>query len=1213
MVRIRKRKTVYYLLSLLLCVSILCIMAASAHPVSAAADSNHTIRVGYFAFDGYHNQDADGNRSGYGYEYLQQMARYTGWTYEYVGYDKSWSDAQKMLEDGEIDILTSAQKTPEREAIFDFSDDPIGYSNTIFTIKAGNEKYTIDNFDTFEGIRVGMIEGNSRNQQFDEFAREKGFTYEPVLFTDASELVEALRKEQIDAIVTSSLRVTDGEWIVSEFGYSPYYVCVKKGNQELLNQVNEAIGKINQENPSLQNELEDKYYGVDSGEAVAFTESERSYISDYIESGRKLQVLINPDRTPLSYYEDGQMAGLFGEVAEKILENTGLPYEVIEAKDRSEYQKLRNNHDVDLCVDMRFDYSQAEAEGYRLTDSYYSASISRVSKADFSGTIGSIAAIQNSDIASKLHKEIYKNAVITYYSTGAECVEAVKQGRQDAAFLYTYVAEEALRADITHKLSATLVPDFNTDFCIGISDTTDAILFTILNKSVGSIDRNWLDHRTIFYTETSAEDITFLEMIYNHPLAAISIIVVLLLLIGMVVFLFYRQQNQKKDEERAKEIKRLFGYVCGANEIVMEINLETMIGKEYYFKKDVLCIEENPYRTEENYNEFMNKEDYADVSGKITQEQLMELIEQGKEYVFEARGRGKDGIYRWYIYTLHGMVPDKIHPCNFMLFKRNIDDLKVKEEESRKALLDALSVAKEASEAKGNFMSRMSHEIRTPLNAVIGYLTLASDCLKDSIKVGDYVAKCQSAAKHLLNIINDVLDISAIESGKIKIASEQFDLKELLSTISLMFYNQAKEKGVNFQVEVRDLTAEIVIGDSLRLNQILMNLLSNAMKFTPKDGNIKLIVSQLQEADEQIRFRFEVSDTGIGMSKEFMSRIFSPFEQEKAETARKYGGSGLGLSITNNLITMMRGSISVESEEGKGTTFTVHLLFRKADSAMNKEKQQLDFRKVRALIVDDESRSCDYMKSLLKRCKVKCDVILSGEAAIRQIMKREGTDYEYDLCLIDWNMPGIDGIETARRIRQECNKNMPIIIASAYDTNEIRDAALAAGVNKVIAKPLFQSSMFDLLVDTFGKYNPQAAIEEGQQPVDFHGVRVLLAEDNDMNREIAVSILEKSGLAVDVAVDGKEAYDKFVQSKKHTYQVILMDVQMPVMDGYEATKAIRSSNHEQAKEIPILAMTANAFAEDVTAALDCGMNDHVAKPINYDKLYQLLVKYLKIN
>ena len=1071
---------------MLLLIALLILPIAFDTSAIAAEKPENTVKVGFFAFDGYHNQDEHGNKSGYGYEYLQQMARYEGWNYEYVGYEGSWSDAQKMLETGQIDLLTSAQKTEEREKKFDFSDHPIGYSSTIFTIKAGNEKYSIDNLKSFQGIQVGMIEGNSRNEEFDAFAREKGFQYKPVMFDDMDNMVAGLQNGSIDAAVTSSLRVTNGEWVVAQFGYSPYYVCVKKGNHKLLEQVNDAIDKINQYNPGLQNELEKKYYSVDSGEQVAFTEEERNYIQQLKKENKKLKVMVNPDRAPLSYYEKDEIYGILGETTKKILELSGLPYEIIKAEDRAEYETAKEQHTIDLCLDMRMDYNMAENLSYRITDSYYSANISRIMRSNSDGSIHTIAAIENSDVASKLQELVYKDAEITYYETGNQCVEAVKSGKQDATFLYTYVAEKYLREDIAHKLSASLVPDFATKFCIGIENNTDTILFSILNKSVNSIDEIWKDHKTTDYISNEREDISLQYILYNKPELIIFVLVLFFVLIGIICIMLFWQSVRKKDAEREREERK-------------------------------------------------------------------------------------------------------------------------KEEESRKILEDALKVAEEASKAKGTFMSRMSHEIRTPLNAVIGYMDIAKDSEDNPDKMMHCIENSGMAAKHLLSIINDVLDISSIESGRMKIAKEEFDLKRQLTSISTIFFNQAKNKKVKFDVHLEHVTQEWVIGDSLRLNQILMNLLSNAVKFTPEDGVVSLTVTQVNIDDVTVYMKFTVKDTGIGMSEAYQRKLFQPFEQESALTAQKYGGTGLGLSITNNLIHMMGGSIDVKSKQGEGSTFVVSLHFERSKRVG--ENIQHDYSHVRALVVDDDKASCEYMQSLLKRCHVKCDTVNDGNAALKQIKRRADSEYKYDLCIMDWNMPEMNGIETARRIKEECHTEIPIIIATAYDITEFEDQAKQIGIDKIIAKPLFQSTMFDLLVSTYGKYEP---IEEKEKNYEsIKGLKILLAEDNPMNQEIAIDILTKAGMVVEAVSDGKQAYDAFVNSPEGTFDVILMDIQMPVMDGYQATGEIRRSNHKEAQTIPIIAMTANAFVEDVNAALASGMNGHIAKPVDYGKLYTVLSNYAK--
>ncbi len=1181
--------------------------------VAAAKESgtqaNNVVRVGYFGFEGYHNEDADGNRSGYGYEYLQQMARYTGWTYDYVGYDKSWGDAQKMLESGEIDLLTSAQKTPEREEKFDFSEQPIGYSSVLFTIKAGNEKYTIDDFSTFNGVRVGMIEGNSRNEQFDAFAKEKGFTYASVMYHDTEQMVLALQEEKIDAIVTSSLRVTQGEWVVSQFDFSPFYVCVKKGNQQLLDQVNAAIDQINQNSPGLQDELDNKYYGMDSGENVAFTEAERRYIQQWKDSGKKLKIMLNPDRAPLSYYDNGQMKGIFVETVEHIMELSQIPYEIVVVKTREEYDKYRDEHLVDICADMRFDYNMAEKAGYRITDSYYTADVSRVIRSDFDGTIKTIAAIRNSDMESNLRQQFFNTAAIQYYDTGDECVEAVKNGSAEAAYLYTYVAEKYLEKDVTNRLTTSLIPDLTTDFCIGIGDTEDTTLYSIISKSVSGLTTYWVDQVTLRYTQKDADNLSFVGLFYDYPVAFMIALLVLLCLIGIIITLFYRQNMRTKDEERAKEIQRLFAYVCREHENVMEVNLQTMMAQDYSLKDGVLQIQQHPYRTENNYNDFLRPEDYDNVTQQFHEADLLQLIQNGKGYEFEAQGKAADGTYQWYIYTIYGIIPDKLHPKNFMLFKRNIDDLRRKEEESKKALMDALEMAKEASKAKGNFMSRMSHEIRTPLNAVIGYMDIAKNSVDNPEKMMHCVENSDMAARHLLSIINDVLDISSIESGRMKIAHEEFDLENQISSVSAIFYQQAKQKKVNFEVVLEKFNQQWVIGDSLRLNQILMNLLSNAVKFTPEGGNVTLTVSQMQMDDKKVHMKFTVRDTGIGMSEEYQKRLFTPFEQESASTARKYGGTGLGLSISYNLIQMMGGSIEVESKQNEGTSFVVSLEFQRSKRTADEQQTIQDYSHVNVLIVDDDKDSCAYMKSLLERCGVASDTVTSGKAAVRQVRRKMSTDDKYDMIIMDWNMPEMDGIETAKRIRMQVETNIPIIIATAYDVTNFEDEAKDAGVDKVIAKPIFQSTMFDLLVSTYGKYETNTLEEQHYE--NIKGMRVLLAEDSPMNMEIAMDILGRGGLEVDSVTDGKQAVDRFLAQPAGSYDVILMDIQMPVLNGYEATVQIRKSAHPQAKTIPIIAMTANAFSEDVNAALASGMNGHIAKPVDYDKLYKILQQYGK--
>lgn len=529
----------------------------------------------------------------------------------------------------------------------------------------------------------------------------------------------------------------------------------------------------------------------------------------------------------------------------------------------------------------------------------------------------------------------------------------------------------------------------------------------------------------------------------------------------------------------------------------------------------------------------------------------------------------------------------------------------------------ALVIAEQASEAKGSFMSRISHEIRTPLNAIIGYNTIARNEISGAknetqrknaeMKVMDCLTKSDIASRHLLTVINDVLDISAIESGKVVVSHDRFDFKSLITSLTTIFYSQAKTKNIDFEVIFDTLTEEWFVGDQLRVNQILTNLLSNAIKFTPEGGKVKLIIQQPEADINASHIHFEVSDNGIGMTPEFLSRIWNPFEQADPSISRRFGGTGLGMTITKNLVDLMGGTITVESKSGAGTTFAVDLTFGRTDQPNN--AGTYSFSDINALVVDDDVSTCDYIRLLFERCGASCTTVTSGFDAVDVFSKAEQNGKKYTVCLVDWRMPKMDGIETIRRLRDIFGDDIPIIVLTAYDFTEIAEKAKDVGVAMFISKPLFQSSLFDLLANISGIRNKKAV--ENTLKCEFSGERVILAEDNMMNTEIAKQILESAGLAVDCACNGKEAVDMFTASANGTYTAILMDIHMPEMDGYMAASTIRSSTHPEAKTIPIVAMTADAFSEDVAKAHDAGMNDHVSKPIDVSVLYQTLKKYIK--
>ena len=526
----------------------------------------------------------------------------------------------------------------------------------------------------------------------------------------------------------------------------------------------------------------------------------------------------------------------------------------------------------------------------------------------------------------------------------------------------------------------------------------------------------------------------------------------------------------------------------------------------------------------------------------------------------------------------------------------------------QKILQDALLVAQKANDAKRDFLSRMSHEIRTPMNAIIGMSAVAFNYLDDKKRTADCLSKITFSSKHLLMLLNDVLDMSKIENGKLNIRQELFDLKNLVTSLADINYGLATAKGLAFEIVISGFKDELLLGDSMRVNQILLNLLSNAIKFTPKGGSVRLEIRMLRSASDKIWLRFIVKDSGIGMKKEFLEHLYEPFEQADNGIARKYGGTGLGMAITKNLVAIMDGTIEVESQEGAGTTFMVDLPF--GVSKVDK-KTAAEMEEMRVLVVDDDNDTCEHAAVLLKGMGVNVDWALNGFEAIEKVRSACEDDGRcYDVCFIDWCMPELDGIETARRMRRYVGPDVLIIIISAYDWSGIEEQAKAAGVNAFIAKPFFASNLYNMLLTVSRKPELGFSAVGNKETYDFGGKKVLLVEDNELNMEIASELLKFVNLQVEHAENGKVAVDIFRNSKEKEYALIFMDIQMPLMNGYDAARCIRSSEHPAAGTIPIIAMTANAFNDDVQAAFDAGMNGHLAKPIDVEVLYKTIARYI---
>ena len=527
----------------------------------------------------------------------------------------------------------------------------------------------------------------------------------------------------------------------------------------------------------------------------------------------------------------------------------------------------------------------------------------------------------------------------------------------------------------------------------------------------------------------------------------------------------------------------------------------------------------------------------------------------------------------------------------------------------KRALSDALAAAEDASKAKTAFLSNMSHEIRTPMNAIIGLDNIALSDPDIPAKTRDYLEKIDGSAHHLLGLINNILDISRIEAGRLVLKNEEFSFSRLLEQVNTIISGQCRDKGLTYECRALNKIDDYYIGDDMKLKQVLINILGNAVKFTPEGGRVELTVEKMNSFNGKTTLKFEMSDTGIGMDKDYLPKLFDAFSQEDSSVTNKYGSTGLGMAITKSIIEMMSGNISVESEKGKGTTFTVTVTLTDSDRIGSAKSGEISTHDMSVLVIDDDSVACEHARLVLDSVGIAVETALSGKDAIEMVKVREARQEPYNLILVDWQMPDMDGLETTRRIRAIVGSESAIIILTAYNWDDIIDEAVKAGVDSFLAKPLFASSVIDEFRKALQKKDQEEQKEEHK--ADLNGRKILLAEDMLVNAEIMKELLKMRGMETDHAENGRICVDMFQEKPEGYYDAILMDMRMPEMDGLEATRVIRKLDRADAKDIPIIALTANAFDEDVQKSLQAGLNAHLSKPVEPESLFSTLEHLIK--
>ena len=938
---------------LVFCCTLFILLTTIAPAAGEQTHERRTVRVGVLAQDGLCQKDATGRLSGYTIDLWHMANRYMDVKVEYVGYGKNWNELLQMLEHGELDILTNAQKSPEREQIFAFTK-PTGVTSGLLNVRADNTKFIAGDYATYNGMRIGTFRKDRSYEIFQKWAQEKGFTYQTTFYDTSTELYAAFRRGEVEAIVANSFCRHEEERTLDMFYTNNIYGIVRKDDTQLLNEFNYALNQMNASEGDWVHMLLYKYVNQARAVQTVFSQREQELIRQYQSGEKKLIVGVWTDRAPLSYVENGKLKGILPELFDKIMQKAGIPYTIKLPKDKADYEKMCLDGSVDVIMDWRHDnIPLAEERDYALSKKYLDTRIVLLKRNTLKGQPHTFA-VENTTRLSNVEDKLVDDANVFLTNNVDESVRAVAYGKADATYLYYYMAlyylNQGSYKNLVYEILDNPGPDVHIAFTAGVSHELSGIISKCISQ-ISNEERTQIINKYTTFQPQNMDFVTYIA--YNPQMTLLFFVFILAISLGFV--LMYMRLHEKKR----------------------------------------LLAQEQAYA--------------------VKQEQLAEA-------------------------------------------------------------------AQAANKSKTSFLFNMSHDIRTPMNAIIGFANLAQNAKCSTEQMHSYLSKILVASQHLLSLINDILEMSRIESGKITLEPAPTSWNEMLQELQTIMQEQIESKKQSFTISIAPLTHDYVMIDKLRMEQVLVNLVSNASKYTPEHGSIRVELAQYPaDKPNHALYKISVIDNGMGMSEDFVKKIFSPFERANNSTVSKIQGTGLGMSITKSIVDLANGTIDVKSKLGEGTEIIVAVT----------------------------------------------------------------------LCLCT-------DAETAARNAKQLDKQQA----------------------------------------------------QAEQP-DFKGKRLLVVEDNKLNREITVTILEQTGIITEQAEDGSVAVKMVQEAAPGYYDLILMDIQMPIMDGYEATKQIRALPDKRLAQLPIIAVSANAFEEDKKASLAAGMDGHIAKPINVPDLFALMQKLIK--
>lgn len=1191
------------------------------------ASENMPVRVGYYENEVFQEGAQDGKvKTGYAYEYYQKLLEYTGWKYEYV-YGE-FGDLYQQLLDGDIDLLAGLAKKPDREKVIGYPDVPMGNETYNLVKHDVDEDITVDP-SSLNGKTIGVLDSAMKEDLYD-FLSEHHVTAKVEDFRDYKPLFEAFDRHDVDVLAAEG----DGAYgrpnaeLLYSFGSSNYYLCVTGSKPDLLGQLNAAQTELSVDEPNYINFLRSKYY-PGSISSRAFSASEKEWLAghDELRVGYLNNYLPYCDTDSL-----GNVTGVVKDIIPRITKELAIDGLAVSYRSFDSYDDMiaaLNVEEIDLAFPVGGGLYYSEESGLLQSGAVASAATELVYKGEYNEkTTESFAVNENNRMQYYFVKTYYPDAKVEFFDSVEECLGAVEKGRIGCTTLNGLRANDILRNSQYSGLSQ-IQTTYDDDRCFGVRIGDEGLL-KLINRGINVVGPDNIQNLAYRYTDQLYQS-SLIDMIRENAVFFGGLIfIVAALIIAMLIRDRRRSKRELVDKEAArKELEK-------TNEELLEQQLRreqqdkmiTALASDYRCvyhvdldNDDAVCYRADPTDHEQTaegihfpYLERFSW--YADHSvAPGYREGFLEFIDP--ENVRKALEKEPIIVYRYLAqragreyYEMIRMAGVRhaenrddniVHAVGLGLTE--IDTQMRGDMAKNQALVEALSAAEEASKAKTAFLSSMSHEIRTPMNAIIGLdsLALRNELLPEETR--EYLEKIGGSARHLLGLINDILDMSRIESGRLILRKEEFSFSSMLEELNTMVMSQCEEKGLHYECRVIGGVSDFYIGDDMKLKQVLINILSNAIKFTEAPGSVTLIVERTAVFGDHSTVKFVIKDTGIGMDKEFIPKIFDAFTQEDSSRNSKYGSTGLGMAITKNIVELMNGTISVASEKNVGSEFTVVITLGNCDH-QEYAHSTVDPKDMRILIVDDEEIAAEHARIVLDEVGIKADACFSGQEAMNMLEVHHAKQEPYNLVLLDWKMPGMDGIEVAKEIRKRYDKETTVIILTSFNWDEIMDEAMHIGVDSFLAKPLFASNVIDEFERIARKNNMSLYKEKKRTPLK--GKRILLAEDVEINAEIMEQIILMKEAQIDHAVNGRIVLEMFENSPVGYYDAILMDVRMPEMDGLEAAAAIRALKRPDAGSIPIIALTANAFDEDVQRSLQVGMNAHLSKPVEPEHLYQTL-------